>query len=188
MNAKGLDQWILFDRNDYLELFKALDKRGGVRYWLGDVSADGNFEFYRSVKELDADVHVGISPGGQWGYPNIGIEFEPYEQIPKVGVNSGFMLKFHRAGIPVLSLGGEFEKTGEIVSGRLVFSIRFEFDGVWHDFYNKLTNYEAILNLAEELGAVRKEKYLIGPSAWGAYLTGARLVLQTGGSPFHFRI
>src|ERR1700742_4438052 len=158
-------QPIFMAKMDCRELFLQLDHLS-PRYWImGETPADGQFSHYRKSEEIDNQYPLGQSTFGTPFDLTIGIQLEPYLDIPKLQTPHGLRLLLPMAGVPLISTGGEF-RTGEVVSGRVAFSMRCQYEGKKFTFANRLEHYDKIIRTFKECGATNYENYLVGFEAW----------------------
>ncbi|MCZ7644725.1 MAG: hypothetical protein M5U26_05470 [Planctomycetota bacterium] len=185
----GVQQCFFLDREDLLNILRKLDEDRTVRYWiLNEPSVSGEFSCFPSSQALDEEFYLGVSKFGTPFDFTFGIQMEPFLEIPQREVAGKSTQDLPSAGVPLVSPGGLYEKTGELISGTIAFTTWMKNKGAKFDFRNRLSHYHDFIQISERFGGKKHKAYLIGASAWRQYEKGIPLVFQTGlKEPARFR-
>jgi len=181
-DSDGIQQLLYFDREDAIQLLFALEEKYKVQYWLDAIGKTKQFQNHSSIEKLEHDfnIEIGVCKTGFPFEHTIGCQMEPFLPIPIRETKNGYLQELPMGGIPLLSLGGVYSRTGEIISGRLAFTTWVLRGTTKFDFRKRIEHYDRILAVAQNLGAKRVKMALVGPSAWRKSYSGAPLVFQTG--------
>lgn len=181
----SIQKAVYLTRADSLRFLIRVDSLIGARYWiLNEISSTGEFRYFDSATNLDDIFRIGMP---KFGHPldlSVGIQIHAKEEIPRVKTSRGFMLNLPQAGIPIFSPGGEFN--GEIISGRIAFSLRVSHGEKFFNFHSRISEYNTLLNILKEDGAREHRKFLVGHDAWDCFLNGIPLVYEAKAS--HLRL
>jgi hypothetical protein len=177
--SDGVQQLIYFAPADAEQFLRALREKHEFRIAVNEAVTKEGVEWHDDVAGLWARVRFGYSVSGDL-WPRLWLQFPPFMPVSVEHVGGRFRGRFVPAGAIEFSTGGLYEKTGEIVSGRIAFTLWLREGGKTTSFRDRSWGYEAMLSAAQALGAHRYKSFLVGPAAWELFKGGAVLIQLSG--------